>query len=72
MTNKQIDRFLDIFDRAVKVAERWAEREYPESNGNEECFISRVGEKHIPKTEAEYKEFEAEETGRFETKFNDR
>lgn len=72
MTGKQIDRFLDIFDRAVNVAERWAEREYPVSNDNEEGSISRVGEKHLPQTEAEYKEFEAEETGRFESRFNER
>ena len=29
MTTKQLDRLLSIIDRAVKVAERWADREYP-------------------------------------------
>lgn len=62
MTAKQIDRLLSILDRAVKVAERWADREYPESDETTEATISRVGERNRPQTIEEYNAFEPEET----------
>lgn len=62
MTTKQIDRLLDILDRAVKVAERWADREYPEVDENTEATISRVGDRTRPQTIEEYNAFEPEET----------
>ena len=62
MTAKQIDRIFDILDRAVKVAERWADREYPETDENTEATISRVGDQTRPQTVEEYKAFEPEET----------
>lgn len=62
MTSKQLDRLLSIFDRAVKVAERWADREYPEIDENTEATISRVGERTPPQTIEEYNAFEPEET----------
>jgi hypothetical protein len=62
VTGKQIDRLIDILDRAVKVAERWADREYPQINeiNEEEVGISRVGDRAIPQSVEAYKAFEAE------------
>jgi hypothetical protein len=69
MTTKQIDRLLDILSRAVKVAERWADREYPVADETE-ATISRVGDRPLPQTVQEYNELEPEETvGRFEQRF---
>lgn len=65
MTAKQLDRLLGILDRAVKVAERWADVEYPVRN-EEEATISRVGDRPIPQSREEYEAFE--EVGRFETR----
>lgn len=67
MTAKQLDRLLGILDRAVKVAERWAESEYPVRNEAEEATISRVGDRPIPQTRAEYEAL-PEEIGRFENR----
>ena len=62
MTAKQLDRLIDIFDRAVKVAERWADREYPQSDESQEndIGISRVGDQTLPQTPEEYREFQPE------------
>lgn len=68
MTAVQLNRIIDIFDRAVKVAERWADREYPVSDENAEGFISRVGDRPLPQSVEEYKEFEPQ-PGRFEQSF---
>lgn len=61
MTGKQLDRLLDILDRAVKVAERWAEREYPVADESAEATISRVGDRPLPQSPEEYARFEADE-----------
>ena len=71
MTAKQLDRLLSILDRAVKVAERWADREYPQIN-DEEATISRVGERPLPQSVEEYNKFEPEDSGRFEQRFRGR
>ena len=60
MTPKQIDQLISILDRAVKVAERWADREYPTAN-EEEATISRVGDRTLPQSPEEYHRFEPEE-----------
>lgn len=62
MTAKQLDRLISIFDRAVKVAERWADREYPQSDESQEndIGISRVGDQPLPQTPEEYREFQPE------------
>lgn len=62
MTAVQLKRLLDILDRAVKVAERWADREYPQiDEANEaEIGISRVGDSRTPQSPEEYAAFEAE------------
>ena len=62
MTSKQIDALLRIIDRAVKVAERWADREYPQSDESQEndIGISRVGDQPLPQTPEEYREFQPE------------
>ena len=59
MTAKQLDRLIDILDRSVKVAERWADKEYPLAS-EEEATISRVGDRAIPQSVEEYKAFEPE------------
>jgi hypothetical protein len=61
VTGKQIDRLLSILDRAVKIAERWADREYPIADENTEFTISRVGDQPKPRTLEEYNAFESEE-----------
>lgn len=61
MTPKQIDKLLSILDRAVKVAERWADREYPVIDEKTEATISRVGDRTLPQTVEEYRRFEPEE-----------
>ena len=63
MTSKQLDQIISILDRAVKVAERWADREYPQiDEGNEADFgISRVGDNRPPQSLEEYRAFEPEE-----------
>ena len=67
MTTKQLDKLLSILDRAVKVAERWADREYPIDDENAEVTISRVGDRPLPTSVKEYNELEPEEgIGRFE------
>ncbi len=71
MTTKQLDRLFDILDRAVKVAERWADREYPVPDENLEATISRVGDRPFPNSEEEYKALE-EPIGRFEALLRDR
>ena len=68
MTAKQLDRLIDILDRAVKVAERWADREYPQIDENAEVTISRVGDRPLPQSAEEYEKLEPE-TGRFESAF---
>ena len=60
VTAMQLNRILDILDRAVKVAERWADREYPTAN-EEEATISRVGDRTLPQSPEEYQRFEPEE-----------
>lgn len=70
MTAKQLDRMLSIIDRAVKVAERWADREYPIPDETTEVTISRVGDRPLPQSPEEYAKLEAEEeVGRFEKRF---
>lgn len=68
MTTKQIDRLLGILDRAVKVAERWADREYPQSDESTEATISRVGDRRTPQSVEDYNSFEPQEdaVARFE------
>jgi len=61
MTGKQIDRTLDLFERAVKVIERWADHEYPVSNEKIQGTISRVGDRPLPQSVEEYISFEASE-----------
>ena len=61
MNNKQIDALLRILDRAVKVAERWADLEYPKTDENVEATISRVGDRPLPQSVQEYNAFEPEE-----------
>ena len=60
MTAKHLDRLIDILDRAVKVAERWADREYPQSDEATEASFSRVGDQPRPQSLEEYKAFEPE------------
>ena len=60
MTAKQLDKLLSIIDRAVKVAERWADREYPETD-EVEATISRVGDRPLPQSREEYNAFEPQE-----------
>jgi len=60
VTAKQIDALLRIIDRAVKVAERWADREYPETD-EVEATISRVGDRPLPQIREEYNAFEPQE-----------
>lgn len=67
MTTKQMDKLLSILDRAVKVAERWADREYPVHDEAAEVTISRVGDRPLPQTIEEYNALEPE--GRFEKAF---
>jgi hypothetical protein len=64
VTAKQLNRLLDILDRAVKVAERWADREYPQIDENEEGFITGIKEDD-PQAEIE------RQVGRFEQRFRD-
>lgn len=67
MTAKQLNRLLDILDRAVKVAERWADREYPIPDETAEITISRVGDRPLPQSVEAYNSLEPqEEVGRFE------
>jgi hypothetical protein len=61
MTGKQIESLLSILDRAVKVAERWADREYPVADEDTEATISRVGDRTLPQSPEEYAAFEPEE-----------
>jgi hypothetical protein len=61
MTAKHLDRLLDILDRAVKVAERWADKEYPLAS-EEEATISRAGDRPLPQSVEEYKAFEPEQS----------
>ena len=61
MTAMQLDRLLSILDRAVKVAERWADREYPLIDDTEEATISRVGDRPLPQSVEEYNAFEPQE-----------
>lgn len=68
MTAKQLDRLLMVFERIAAVAERWADMEYPVTNETHEATISRVGERPIPQSRAEYEELPVEEVGRFESK----
>jgi hypothetical protein len=67
MTKAQVDRLLDILDRAVKVAEKWAEAEYPIPNESDEAEVYRVGEKPEPQSREEYNQLPQE--GRFERQF---
>ena len=66
MTAKQLDRLIDILDRAVKVAERWADREYPQIDENAEVTISRVGDRALPQSPEEYAAFEPQGPSAFE------
>ena len=61
MTSPQMNRLLDILDRVVKVAERWADREYPQIDENTKATISRVGERSRPQSVEAYNAFEPEE-----------
>lgn len=68
MTAKQLDALISILGRAVKVAERWADVEYPVRNEDEEATISRVGDRPIPQSKAEYEALPVDAPGRFESK----
>jgi hypothetical protein len=61
VTGKQIDRLLDILERFAEVAERWADREYPQINETTEATISRVGDHRPPQSVEQYNAFEPEE-----------
>ena len=62
MTAIQLNRLLDILDRAVKVAERWADREYPQIDEATEAELERFreGSSRTPQSPEEYKAFEVE------------
>jgi hypothetical protein len=66
MTAIQINRLLDIIDRAVTVAERWADREYPKPDENAEITISRVGDRELPQSPEEYEKFDPPQPSAFE------
>jgi len=66
VTGIQLNRLLDILDRAVKIAERWADREYPQSDETVEATISRVGDRPLPQTVEEYKAFQPQEPSALE------
>lgn len=72
MTALQLNRLIDILDRAVKVAERWADREYPQIDETAEATISRVGDHRPPQSPEEYRAFESEEDAlqRFSKRLN--
>lgn len=72
MTALQLNRLIDILERAVKVAERWADREYPQIDETTEATISRVGDRRTPQSPEEYKSFESEENSlaRFSKRLN--
>jgi hypothetical protein len=63
MNARQIDALLSIIDRAVKVAERWADREYPvaDETNDDKIGISRVGDRPLPQSVEEYNAFEPQE-----------
>lgn len=66
MNAMHMERLLDILSRAVAVAERWADKEYPVVNATEAEGVYTAGEQPEPQSEAEYKEFQP---GRFEKRF---
>lgn len=67
MTAKQLDRIISVLERALKVAERWADVEYPERDASE-AEIYRTGERPEPNSREEYAALPVEEPGRFERK----
>jgi hypothetical protein len=69
LEGKQIDRLLAILDRAVSVAERWADTEYPKRDANEEAEFYRQGEVREPQTPEEYAALTVEKEGRFAQRF---
>lgn len=64
MTEKQIDRALNLATRVVMAVERWIERECPESDETTEATISRVGNSTRPQSVEEYQAFESETKSR--------
>jgi hypothetical protein len=68
MTKTQLDRLLSILDRAVKVAERWADREYPCVNEEAETSFGKVGEA-LPEPDSREGYLALETEGRFESQF---
>jgi hypothetical protein len=66
MTANQIDRLLNILTRFVKVAERWADVEYPERDEEVQAEIYRRGEQPLPDSKEAYEALEV--PGRFESK----
>lgn len=65
MHKGQLDRFLSLLERAVVVAERWADAEYPKRDETGEIEIYRQGEERKPESPEEYEQFE----GRFAARF---
>jgi hypothetical protein len=63
----QMSRFLDLLERAVAVAERWANAEYPIPDDKAEAEIYRQGEERRPETPEEYEAFESQ--GRFAKRY---
>lgn len=67
MTNKQVDRFLDILDRAVGLATRVIDKEYPVADASQ-IEIYEAGKQQEPDSPEAYDAFEG--PGRFESRFS--
>lgn len=63
MTPKQIDRLLTVLERAVAIAQRWVDAEYPIHDETEAEFY-RQGESREADSPEEYEALPQEE-GRF-------
>jgi len=68
VTNLQLNRLLDLFERWVELQEKRLEKEFPPAPEIEDAQVVRVGEGNVdqPESREEYDEFPIDQPGGFQ------
>ena len=69
MTNLQLNRLLDLFERWVELQEKRLEKEFPPAPEIEDAQVVRVGEGNVdqPESKEEYDDFPIDQPTSFQT-----
>jgi len=69
VTNLQLNRLLDLFERWVELQEKRLEKEFPPAPEIEDAQVVRVGEGNVdqPESKEEYDDFPIDQPTSFQT-----